>query len=103
MISSIIFIIAFEDTILPVLVLNSDEKKYLSSYTPLGVCTYLLLVALDTVDSCTSKELDISFKVIGTIPISPSFKNFDCLLNISLHTLSMVMFLLLIDLIINFA
>src|SRR5690554_4898166 len=54
-----------------------DElKKYFNSNRPLGVCTYLPLVALETVDSCISISSATSFKVNGTKAFSPEVKNF---------------------------
>ena len=50
----ILSLAALAETSSPSSVASPLEKKYLSSKTPRGVCTYLLVVTRLTVDSCMS-------------------------------------------------
>ena len=73
MISFIMDFILVDDTSPPELG-KPVEKKYFNSNKPLGVCTYLPLVALDMVDSCIPISSATSLSVRGTRALSPDLK-----------------------------
>ncbi len=52
-----------------------ELKKYFSSKMPCGVCTYLLVVTRDTVDSCMPMSSATSRRISGLRCAMPLSKN----------------------------